>query len=96
MSSAYQPPIYSEFGCDPEMAPLVEMFVEEIPSRIEVLCKAMEARDMDLLIRTAHQMKGAVGSYGFDRLTPYASAVESAVRARKPESDIEEAVRQGE
>ena len=50
------------------------------------------SRDWELLGRaahqlTAHQLKGAAGSYGFDQLTSYAGRLEAAVsdQIAKPE-----------
>jgi HPt (histidine-containing phosphotransfer) domain-containing protein len=71
--------IYSEFGGDAVMGELVQMFVDELPERVEMIESALSSGDMESLQRIAHQMKGAVGSYGFDQLTSYAAAVESSV-----------------
>ena len=40
------------------------------------------------MARTAHQLKGAAGSYGFDAVTPYAARLEALLR----EAGQEEAV----
>ncbi len=71
--------IHSTFAADESMAELVEMFVEEIPARIETLLQAFQAEDMELLHRTAHQLKGAFGSYGFDVATEPARRLEHSV-----------------
>ena len=88
------PGIYSAFGGDPELSTLVDMYVDEMPDRIETITQALSAGDMDLLQRTAHQMKGACGSYGFDQLTPFALAVESSVRECQSITAIQAAVRE--
>ena len=72
--------IYSTLGADPDFGELVEMYVDEIPDRVATLRNAFDSGDRELLQRTAHQIKGASGSYGFPQLTPVAAALEAAVR----------------
>ena len=48
--------------------------------------------DRESLRRTAHQMKGAAGSYGFDPLTDAAAELESAVRENQPRERIQNAL----
>jgi len=68
------------------MGELVEMFVDEMPERIALLGEALASGDRESLERTAHQMKGSAGSYGFDQLTPYAAAVARNRSAKQSES----------
>ncbi|MBI1248081.1 hypothetical protein GC197_09595 [bacterium] len=72
--------IYSDFGDDEDLGELVEMFISEIPDRVQSMMEAAEASDWDQLCRIAHQMKGAAGSYGFGEVTNVAAVVESACR----------------
>jgi len=85
-------PIYSCFGDDPDLGELVEMFVEEMPERIATLLEQFNSRQWDALRRTAHQIKGAAGSYGFDAITPDAARLENALRENEPEDRLREAV----
>lgn len=71
-----KPPILSEFATDPDMADLVELFVSEMPARIESLSKAWESRDYESLKRLAHQLKGASAGYGFPTIGAAAGVVE--------------------
>src|SRR5262245_26519314 len=87
-------PIYSQLGGDRDLAELVTLFVDELPERMTTLQEAFSKRDLELLRRTAHQLKGALGSYGFDQLTPLAAAVEHAVLDESPEAGIATAVQQ--
>ncbi len=73
--------IYSSLGGDPELAELVELFVAEMPGRIELLLAHYDRADWEKLGRTAHQLKGAAGSYGFDAISPMAGELESQVRS---------------
>lgn len=83
--------LYSDFGGDADLGDLVEMFVSEIPDRIQSMLQAAEAADWEQLGRVAHQIKGAAGSYGFGGVTPIAADLERACR----ESGTAEAIRQG-
>ncbi|WP_158264866.1 Hpt domain-containing protein [Blastopirellula marina] len=83
--------IYSDFGSDEDLAELVEMFVDEIPARVQSMLDAAESSDWEQLGRIAHQMKGAAGSYGFGEVTNVAARLEHACR----EGDSPEAIQRG-
>ncbi len=74
-------PLYSSLATDPDLAELVEIFVESLPERVETLKQAFDQGDWETLRRTAHQLKGAAGSYGFDPLSPSAAKLEQRVDA---------------
>ncbi len=50
---------------DPDMAELIQMFVDEIPERSRLVQEFWDSRNFDELRRLAHQLKGACGGYGF-------------------------------
>lgn len=85
MNTAY---IHSRLADDPEFGELVEMFVQEMPDRISALETQTRSRDWEQLRRTAHQLKGTAGSYGFDAITPYAARLENALKEGHPEAQI--------
>jgi HPt (histidine-containing phosphotransfer) domain-containing protein len=80
--------LYSSLGGDPDLAELVELFVSEMPQRIEMLARHYETANWEELRRTAHQIKGAAGSYGFHDLTPAAAKLESVIKNHGTEDDI--------
>ncbi len=84
--------LYSSLGTDPDLAEIVELFVDEMPERIANLLNCLESSDWEGLRRAAHQMKGAAGSYGFDQITPYAARLEVAVREEEPEEEIRQSL----
>ena len=84
--------IYSDLGTDPDLGDLVDMFVDEMPDRIATLTESFQSGDRETLRRTAHQLKGALGSYGFDQLTPFAIDLENAVRQDTTEGQIRESL----
>jgi HPt (histidine-containing phosphotransfer) domain-containing protein len=88
MSTATVPYLYSELALDPDLAEIVQMFVDEMPERIEKLIQCYDRHDMDNLGRAAHQLKGSAGSYGFLPITPAAAKLENAVRSQKPDAEI--------
>lgn len=85
-------PIYSSFGADPLLGELVELYVGEMPDRVAALEQALAAENLDDLRRTAHQMKGAAGSYGFDCLTSAATTLEAAIKEKQSLDHIEQSL----
>jgi histidine phosphotransfer protein HptB len=80
--------IYSSLADDPDLGELVEMFVQEMPDRINTLKTQAQSRDWKQLARTAHQLKGAAGSYGFEAITPCAERLIIALKDAQPEDRI--------
>lgn len=81
--------IYSEFGDDEDLGELVEMFVDEIPDRVQSMLDAADTSNWEQLGRIAHQMKGAAGSYGFGEVTCVAAVLETACRESAPSETIQ-------
>ena len=81
-------PLYSALASDPEMAPLVEMFVDDLPQRVQLLVDHLQASDRDGLRRVAHQLTGAAGSYGFHEITAEAATLETTLCEGGPECEI--------
>jgi CheY-like chemotaxis protein/HPt (histidine-containing phosphotransfer) domain-containing protein len=80
--------LYSDLAADPDLCELVEMFVGEMPGRITTLETQARNRDWQQLNRTAHQLKGAAGSYGFGAITPFALRLENATKTDCQEEAI--------
>jgi HPt (histidine-containing phosphotransfer) domain-containing protein len=80
--------LYSVLADDVDFRDLVADFVEDVPQRMAALYAALAVRDWDTLGRLAHQLKSALGSYGFEPLTPLAGRLESAVRHCADEAEI--------
>jgi HPt (histidine-containing phosphotransfer) domain-containing protein len=81
-------PVYSTLAADPMLGELVDLFMQEMPERINALETLAEARDWNQLARTAHQLKGAAGSYGFAEVTPCAARLEAAAREARHDEAI--------
>lgn len=85
-------PLYSAFAGDPEMGELVEAFIDRVPARRRTLCELFAEGNWNELERTAHQLKGAGGSYGFDELTSAAARLEQVVKSRETLAVISQAL----
>lgn len=80
MSRPVRAPILSEFSDEPEMLELIEQFVAEMPARVKALRAAWTAREMNAVRRTAHQLKGAAGGYGFSIIGDTAAELEDRLQ----------------
>jgi histidine phosphotransfer protein HptB len=79
---------YSKLAHEPDVAELVELFVNELPGRLEEMAWATTRGDWQEVARLAHQLKGAGGSHGFAQLTPYAWKLEQAARNFTSEGEV--------
>jgi histidine phosphotransfer protein HptB len=73
---------------DPELVELIERFVQKMPDRINDLEEQARNHNWEQLARTAHQLKGTAGSYGFGILTPYTDRFELAAKHGRDEKII--------
>ncbi|MEN6449418.1 MAG: Hpt domain-containing protein [Thermoguttaceae bacterium] len=86
--------LYSPLATDPDLAEIVALFVEEMPNRVATLLQCLNDKNWESLRRTAHQLKGAAGSYGFGPVTPCAGRLESAIQDRLSEEEIRQSVQE--
>jgi HPt (histidine-containing phosphotransfer) domain-containing protein len=66
---------------DASFEPLVPKFMTNRKKEVVVMQEALTAQDLDTVRKVAHGMKGAGGSYGFDRITEIAANIEQAAKA---------------
>ena len=92
MSTNAEEPIHSSLADDADLGELVELFVAEMPERLERLLVQAQQGDWLEVARLAHQLKGAAGSYGFEPVSPAAARVEAAVMGHCPEGQIRAAL----
>jgi histidine phosphotransfer protein HptB len=83
--------LYSTLGADPDLSDLVDMFVDEMPERVANIMDLLNRADWEELRRTAHQLKGAAGSYGFEPISPLAGKLETTIKNNEPEENIRKA-----
>ena len=65
---------------DTDDVELIEMFLEELPNRIQSLNQAASAGDYSQLNRLAHQLKGAAPGFGFDPIGAAAGILEERLK----------------
>jgi len=83
-------PIRSIYEDDPDMVEIVQEFAAELPERAAEIEKTVAAGDLERLRTLSHQLKGAGGGYGFDRITEVSAELEDAVKAEAGEEVIRE------
>ncbi len=74
-------PLVSEFRDDEGMRPIIRMFLEELPDRVQSLSALRHAGDRAAFRRMVHQIKGAGGGYGFPAVTTAATQLERCLDA---------------
>lgn len=74
-------PIRSAFAGDADMAELVREFVAEMPERVRGLEALWQTQALEDLRRSAHQLKGSGGGYGFGPLSEAAAVLESELES---------------
>jgi HPt (histidine-containing phosphotransfer) domain-containing protein len=84
--------IHSSLGEDPDFSELVELYVAEMPARIERFKELFRLGQYYELNRLAHQLKGSAGGYGFDEITPAAARVEHAATSEPDLIELEAAL----
>ena len=63
------------------LEPLVPKFMANRRKETAAMREALAAQDLDAVRRISHGMKGAGGSYGFDRITDFAAVIEQAAKS---------------
>jgi len=66
---------------DASFEPLIPKFLVNRKKEVVTMQEALTTQDLDTVRTVAHGMKGAGGSYGFDRITDMAAVVEQAAKA---------------
>lgn len=84
--------IESTLAGDPEMLELIEMFVDQMPTRVEAMRSAWQARDHVLLSRCAHQLKGASAGYGYETVGEAAGELERALNGDAMDESLHDQV----
>jgi HPt (histidine-containing phosphotransfer) domain-containing protein len=85
-------PLFSTLAVDPELGELVALFVSEMTGRVAAMQQQFQQQDWQGLRQSAHQLKGAAGSYGFEEISPSAARLENALRDKEPEETVRSAV----
>lgn len=65
---------------DASFEPLLPKFMTNRKKEVVVMQEALVVKDFETVRKVAHGMKGAGGSYGFDRITAMAATIEQAAK----------------
>jgi HPt (histidine-containing phosphotransfer) domain-containing protein len=84
--------IYSTFGDDPDLASIIELFVDELPNRAAEMERCLQRLDWDGVRQAAHQLKGAAGSYGYQPITDAAARLEITIKQNDSQTAIQDAL----
>lgn len=66
---------------DASFEPLIPKFLSNRRKEVTVMQQALTVLDLQTVRNISHGMKGAGGSYGFDRISEIAAAIEQAAKA---------------
>lgn len=66
---------------DASFEPLIPKFMANRKKETVAMRQALDALDFETIRTIAHGIKGAGGSYGFDRVTEFGAAIERAAKA---------------
>lgn len=66
---------------DSSFEPLIPKFLSNRKKEVTAMQEALTAQNFETVRTISHGMKGAGGSYGFDRISEMAAAIEQAAKA---------------
>ncbi len=73
-------PVRSDYASDPDMLELVELFVAEMPLKVQRFGELWDSSDTGEIERAAHQLKGSSAGYGFGVVGEAAGRLESRLK----------------
>jgi len=77
-------PVRSEFCDDEDFQELIEMFIEGIEEKKQILNQASATDQVQEIQVLAHQLKGSGAGYGFEELSGIAAELEATCKAGDP------------
>jgi len=77
---------------DPDLADLVQGFLDKRRNDTVVLLTALDGGDFETIRILGHSMKGSGGGYGFDAISEIGAALEQAAKRKQPD-EIRQQVR---
>ena len=73
-------PLRSSMADAPDMTDLLSAYIARLHTRRGAFLQALEEGDIEVVRRTAHQLRGSAASYGYPALTEAAGALEGFIR----------------
>lgn len=80
MSQVDTSPVRSTMADDEDFKELLEMFVDGLNEKRDLLSSAFNQQDFEALRKVSHQLKGSGGGYGFAGLSERAAHLEEACK----------------
>lgn len=77
-------PLLSTLESDPELLPVIQQFVADLPARLQRVQEAFDRRSNLELEAAARIIKGPAGGFGFQPISDAAATLEQAARERQP------------
>ena len=77
-------PVRSEFCDDEDFRELIEMFIDGIAEKQQILNQVSVTDQQEEIQVLAHQLKGSGAGYGFEELSQIAAELELACKAGDP------------
>lgn len=88
-----QAPLRSTLASDPEMRELIDMYVQDLPTRLDSIRSAMGTGNLNEVRRLSHQLRGASAGFGFAPVGLVAAEVEETIKALQEQADAIDRVR---
>ena len=88
MPQSINAPIVSQLANHPDMAELIDLFVSELPSRVDSVAQAWQSKELTGLRRLAHQLKGSCAGYGFPVLGDAAGKLEKSLDSQAALNEV--------
>lgn len=88
VESLKEEPLVSLLADDPEMVPLIDAFVLELPARASRLENTFGQRDYETLTRLVRLLRGEGEAYGFQPIAEAATRLDEAITSRLKENLI--------
>jgi HPt (histidine-containing phosphotransfer) domain-containing protein len=88
MNEALEKPIYSQWQNDPIIHPLLTLFSEDLPSKINELADATHEKDWEVVKELTHQFRGAAATYGYPELATVFGEIERESKKDSINTDV--------
>lgn len=82
----------SELFDDPIVGPIVDQFVQTLPTRVAALRDAECRLDWREVSSLAHQLAGSSGGYGYPEMGRVAARLEAQVKAKAQPKDLSKSI----
>jgi HPt (histidine-containing phosphotransfer) domain-containing protein len=80
--------LVSDFAADPDMAEIIQMFLDGLEDRASGLDNAFGSGNLTELASLAHQLKGAAGGYGYPIISRLALDVERLAKSGESNDEL--------